>query len=125
MSAVSYVGSYLSRARFISLNNVVALLKRWLHSVHTRTFVLNTSHSVSTFYAFVHLRFMLCYVLRLVDWCEDYFRQLDKGLTANPIKHQLFYASCQVCYALFSVYLTKQEKLVKMHVIAQSPLFLF
>jgi RNA polymerase I-specific transcription initiation factor RRN3 len=49
---------------------------------------------------------MLRYVLRLVEWCGDYCGcQLDKGVTANPIKHQLFYASCQVCYAIFSMYI--------------------
>ncbi|CAD6338560.1 unnamed protein product [Miscanthus lutarioriparius] len=73
MSAVSYVGSYLSRARFISVNTVVAILKR------------------------------------LVEWCGDYCGcQLDKGVTANPIKHQLFYASCQavmyvLCFRLRSI----------------------
>ncbi|OQU76940.1 RNA polymerase I-specific transcription initiation factor RRN3 isoform X2 [Sorghum bicolor] len=73
MSAVSYVGSYLSRARFISVNTVVAVLQR------------------------------------LVEWCGDYCgSQLDKGVTANPIKHQLFYASCQavmyvLCFRLRSI----------------------
>ncbi|MBO8831451.1 hypothetical protein INO48_14330, partial [Staphylococcus aureus] len=69
----SYVGSYLSRARFISVNTVVAVLQR------------------------------------LVEWCGDYCgSQLDKGVTANPIKHQLFYASCQavmyvLCFRLRSI----------------------
>jgi hypothetical protein len=66
---------------------------------------------------------MLCYVLRLVDWCDYYCgHQLDNGVTANPIKHQLFYASCQVCYAIFSAYLTKQEKkLVKCMLLLNHP----
>lgn len=73
MSAVSYVGSYLSRARFISADTVVGVLDR------------------------------------LVNWCVDYCDlQRNSGMTANPIDHQIFYASCQavmyvLCFRLRSI----------------------
>uniref|UniRef100_A0A804PCJ5 RNA polymerase I specific transcription initiation factor RRN3 protein n=1 Tax=Zea mays TaxID=4577 RepID=A0A804PCJ5_MAIZE len=88
VSAVSYVGSYLSRARFISVNIVVSVLKR------------------------------------LVDWCDYYCgHQLDNGVTANPIKHQLFYASCQavmyvLCFRLRSImdYPNLKQQLFRMRI---------
>jgi len=98
MSAVSYVGSYLARARFISADTVVAVLKRWLCS----------EHRMCMFYAFIHLKFMLYLLHRLVEWCDSYCKLKRDPL--KPIDHQIFYASCQVCCGSFCIYLAKQEK---------------
>lgn len=99
MSAVSYVGSYLSRARFISADTVVAVLKRWLHS----------EHRLCMFYAFIHLRFMFYLLHRLVEWCIDYIKRdrdpVNQAKATKPKDHQIFYASCQVCCANFCMYI--------------------
>ncbi|NDW60424.1 hypothetical protein G0P98_28760, partial [Yangia sp. PrR004] len=46
---------------------------------------------------------------RLVNWCVDYCDlQRNRGMKANPIDHQIFYASCQavmyvLCFRLRSI----------------------
>ncbi|AQK66561.1 hypothetical protein Zm00014a_023973 [Zea mays] len=63
-------------------------------------------------------------ITRLVDWCDYYCgHQLDNGVTANPIKHQLFYASCQavmyvLCFRLRSImdYPNLKQQLFRMRI---------
>ena len=64
-------------------------------------------------YTFIHLKFMLYLLHRLVEWCDSYCKL--KRDPAKPMDHQIFYASCQVCCGCFCMhilYLAKQEKLV-------------
>lgn len=97
MKAVSYLASYLARAKFISSSLVASILKRFenislvILSIFSLYFTnLSGQYFVSWF--------------RLVDWCFEYCQYQDsQEKKINPQAHRVFYSGCQVIFLIFLI----------------------
>lgn len=101
MSAVAYLASYLSRAKFLSSALVASVIQRFGNIL---CLLLLITKLISMFHYEIKKLIeidltIFCWDFRLVDWCFSYCMLHDVDM--NPQAHQVFYSGCQVSLLTF------------------------